>query len=183
MVDVLMADGRDSLKISSRAPGGQLSHDGESRSDLIVGRSPTEQLPVGRNRVERISAHGKGLVSDVTSWVELKMKLVQVEIEERIDARVNDMIATAIVAAFGALGGVFLLIALAVGSAAILIAIGLESPLSYFLGFLFIALLLAAGALIMRSMRPHLLNVGKKHRNVETEKLVPRVPSQDQPGS
>lgn len=134
------------------------------------------QLPPGRNRVERITEHGKGLVSDLTSWVELRLKLAQVEIEERIDAKVNQIISTAMVAAVALLGGVFLLIALGMGAAALLIAVGLSKPLSYFLGFLVIALVLFAAAAILQSMRPHLVDVGRKEADVEQKKLTPGVP-------
>ena len=139
----------------------------------------TRELPVGRNRVGRITEHGKGLVTDLTSWVELKMKLVQVEIEEKIDARVNQLVSTAIVAGIALIGVVFLLIALGMGASALFIAIGLSSPLSYFLGFLVITLLLFAAAGILQSMKPHLVDVGRKEADVEQKKLTPGVPSGD----
>jgi hypothetical protein len=149
---------------------------------LLPGGEPlTPQLPSGRNRVERITEHGKGLISDLTSWAELKMKLVQVEIEEKIDTRVNKLVSTAIVAGIALLGVVFLLIALGVGAGALLIAIGLSEPLSYFLGFLTIALILFAAAGIIQSMKPHMVDVGRKEAEVEQSKLVPVLSSRDAP--
>lgn len=146
----------------------------ETGVERIVGGARRE-LPAGRNRVERISAHGKGLVSDLTSWAELKMKLVQVEIEEKIDERLNQIVGNAIVAGIGLVGVLFLLTAVGMGVSALLIAAGLSSPLSYFLGFLFVAILLFVVAAILKSMRPHLVDVGSKEAHVDQEKLTPGI--------
>lgn len=137
------------------------------------------QLPVGRNKMTRITEHSKGLVGDLTNWLELKMKLVQVEIEEKIDARVNQLVSVAIVAGIALLGVVFLLISLGMGAAALLIAIGLSRPLSYFLGFLAVTLVLFALAGILQSMKPHLMDIGKKQAEVEEKKLTPGIPPRD----
>lgn len=139
----------------------------------------TPRLPSGRNRVERISEHGKGLVSDLTSWVELRMKLAQVEIEEKIDERVNQAVSTALVAGVALLGVVFFLIALGMGASALLIALGLSRPLSYFLGFLLITLLLFGTAGVLQSMRPHFVDVGKKKAEVDQKKLEPGIPPRE----
>lgn len=144
---------------------------------LPAAEEPSHQLPPGRNRVERISQHGKGLVNDLTSWVELRLKLAQVEIEEKIDERVNKVVSMAIVAGIALLGVVFLLIALGMGMSALFISMGLSSPLSYFLGFSVITLLLFGAALILQSMRPHLVDVGRKEADVEQKKLTPGVPA------
>ncbi|HEX7070516.1 MAG TPA: phage holin family protein [Rhodothermales bacterium] len=133
----------------------------------------TRQLSSGRNRVERITEHGKGLISDLTAWAELKMKLVQVEIEEKIDARVNKLVSTAIVAGIALLGVVMLLVALGVGAGGLFIAVGLSEPLSYFLGFLVVALVLFAAAAVIRSMHPHMVDVGRKEADVDQKKLTP----------
>ena len=142
--------------------------------------SDTEhQLPVGRNRVERITEQSKGLMGDISHWIELKTKLVQVEIEEKIDAKVNQAISAAIVAGIALVGVLFLLIALGLGAAAIYIAIGLSQPLSYFLGFLTITLVLFAVAGILQSMKPHMVDVGSKQAKVEERKLQPGIPPRD----
>ena len=163
----------DRQRVQMRGGSEAVSPIGDGQDVTAVPPRPIleDGLVPRRNRVERIADQGKGLVNDVSDWVEVKLKLLQVEIEERIDARVNALAANAIVAALGLLGGVFLLVALAMGSAAILIELGLSSPLSYFLGFLLIALILGAAAAVVRSMRPHLLNVGKKERSVDEKKL------------
>ena len=46
-------------------------------------------IPDQLNKIERISGHTKGLFDELRSWVDLRVQLVQVEIEEKIDAKVN----------------------------------------------------------------------------------------------
>ncbi len=152
------------------------------KNDELTRRAADEvarQLPSGKNKVERIAEHGKGLVGDLTSWVELRIKLAQIEIEEQIDARVNKLISTALVAGVALLGVIFLLVAFGLGAAAIFVAIGLSQPLSYFLGFLLITLLLFGAAAILQSMRPHFVDVGSKEAEVERKKLTPGIPPRD----
>ncbi len=137
-------------------------------SSLIL---PERQLPSGINKLERITQHTKGLGEDITSWVELKLKLTQIEIEEKVDARVNDLAANAIVAGFALMGAIFGLITLSMGIGAIFVAVGLTPFLSYFLGFLSVTLILFAGAAIVRSKKPHLVKVGTKTTTIEEKKL------------
>lgn len=145
-----------------------------SAIDRPDGAAPlSRRLPPGGNKVERISQHTKGLVEDVSSWVELKLKLTQIEIEERVDAKINSLIASAVVGVFAALGGLFALIALALGVAALLIAAGLSYPLSYFLGFLFVSLLLFIVAMVIRKSKPDVVSVGDKQAHIDEKKLMP----------
>lgn len=173
-------DSRESEVQRALQPGERAMTGNGREEGLPIPSSHSDHLlPAGRNRVERITEHGKGLVSDLASWMELKMKLVQVEIEERIDARVNRLISSAIVAGIALLGVVFLLIALGMGASALLIAFGLSRPLSYFLGFLTITVMLFAAAGILNSMQPHLVDLGRKKADVEEEKLTPGIPPRD----
>ena len=69
-------------------------------------------------KIQRLSRETRGLVDDVKSWVELRMTLTQMDVEDRIDARINRAITGATVAAIGLLGVAFALVAaaLALGS-------------------------------------------------------------------
>ena len=148
----------------------------ESTASSRIDR-PDRQLPPGGNKVERIAQHSKGLVKDLTSWVELRLKLAQIEVKEKAEAKANDLAIIAVVAGLALLGAVFMLITLGLGAAALLIALGLSTPLSYFLGFLLVSLILLGGAAIIRASKPHLVQVGSKKARVDEAKLSSTPPS------
>ena len=115
------------------------------------------KLPPGGNRVERIANHTKALVEDMTTWVELKMKLTQLEIEQKIDEQANKLALNVAVGVLGGLGAFFALITLALGLGAWLGHPGW--------GFLIVTILLLGLAGLLWTSRPHL--VGKKERTAE----------------
>ncbi len=122
-----------------------------------VGSQPAEiveadrQLPSGANKVERITQHTKGLVEDLTSWVELKLKLTQIEIEEKIDAKVNRAAVGVIVGVMALITALFALITLALG-----IGAWLGHPAW---GFLVVTLLLALITGVIIAVKPHLIPI------------------------
>lgn len=132
------------------------------------------QLPPGGTKLERIAQHSKGLVDDITSWVDLRIKLAKLEIQEEIQQQKNQVAVMAIVAVFGALGGLFALLATAFGVAA-LFALFLSWPLSLFLGFLVVTVLLFTVALIVNKVRPTLFD-GVPHVAVDDDDLRPDAP-------
>lgn len=71
------------------------------------------RLPSGRNKVERISEHTKGLFDDFTSWVELRLKLFQAEVQEKVEKKVNAAVIKVAPFVAGAVAGFFALITLA----------------------------------------------------------------------
>jgi hypothetical protein len=85
----------------------------------ITKRTPDSDAPEPRllkssqNKVERISAETRGIFGDFSSWVELRLKLFQVEIQERIQTKVNETIIKVAPVAAGAITGFFGLITLA----------------------------------------------------------------------
>ncbi len=74
---------------------------------------PERQLPSGRNKVERISEQTKGLFEDFTSWVELRLKLFQAEVQEKVEKKVNAAIIKISPFVAAAIAGFFALITLA----------------------------------------------------------------------
>lgn len=70
-------------------------------------------LPSGRNKVERLGAQTRALAEDVTSWVELRIKLMQAEIQEKIQSKVNESIIKIAPIVVGALTGLFALVTIA----------------------------------------------------------------------
>ena len=114
---------------------------------------PDRQLPSGANKVERIAQHTKGLVSDLTEWVELKMELVQLEVEEKVEQKINQAVVGGVLALMALLVLVFGLVALALGLGA-----WLGHPAW---GFLMVTILLALITVILLKLRPRLIQIGK----------------------
>ena len=74
---------------------------------------PSRQLPTGKNKVERIGQQAKGIFDDFTEWVELRLRLFQLEIQEKIRTKANEAAIKVAPFIVGALGGFFLLITIA----------------------------------------------------------------------
>lgn len=74
---------------------------------------PAGLLPDRRNKVERISTQTRGIFGDISSWVELRLKLFQVEIQERVQEKVNETVIKIAPVAAGAIAGFFALVTLA----------------------------------------------------------------------
>lgn len=138
----------------------QLPERTEAPSRITVARD----RPAPLSKVERMTEETKGLVGDLTSWVELRLKLTQLEVEERVEARLNDLIIKVIIGVVAGIAGLFALITLA-------LAIGawLGHPAWGFL-VVTVLLLLVAGAL--RAAQPHLVSLGDKRARVKEKKLA-----------
>ena len=150
----------------------------EPRDLLLDGaRGPERQLPPGGGKVERITQQTKSLAQDITSWIDLKIKLTRLEIEETVDAKKKEIGVLAAVGVFAALAGLFALVTLGLGFGALFIAIGLSRPLGYFLGYLLLTLILGAIAAILYKMKPRLTEPATKKVEVDEKNLAPQVPT------
>lgn len=74
---------------------------------------PSRQLPKGKNKVERIGQQAKGIFDDLTQWIELRLRLFQLEIQEKIRAKANEAVIKVSPFLVGALGALFLLVTIA----------------------------------------------------------------------
>jgi fatty acid desaturase len=92
-------------------------------------------------------------VDDVKSWVDLKMQLTQLEVEARVEDKVNEATAGVLIAIIAALALVFLLIAAA-------IAIGNWLGNAVW-GFLIVAAGLVVLTLVTWAAKPRLVRLGK----------------------
>jgi uncharacterized membrane protein YqjE len=108
--------------------------------------APPDRRTAG-NRVQRIGSQTRALFGDVTSWVELRLRLFQLEVQERIQKKVDEAIIKVAPVVVGLLAGFFALI-----TAALFVGWALGHPAW---GFLVITglLLLVAGVLYARSRR------------------------------
>jgi hypothetical protein len=105
---------------------------------------PSRQLPSGKNSIQRITDQSKGLVDDLKDWVDLRIKLAQVEVEQRIQAKIGDIALKVAPIIVGALGVLFLLVTLALG-------LGWWLGQNFW-GFLIVTLLLFIVAAILRAI-------------------------------
>jgi hypothetical protein len=104
-----------------------------------------------RGRLQRITEQTQGLVQDLTSWIELRIELARLEIEERIEARANDIALGVILAGLGALTGVFGLITVALALGALL------GHAAW--GFLIVTVLLGVTLVVVRAAQPELVQI------------------------
>lgn len=106
------------------------------------GTPPERQLPSGTNKVERIAQHSRELVDDITSWVELKIKLTQIEVQRKVESKIGEVVVKIIPLVVFALCGFFLLVTVALG-----LGWWLGHP---FWGFLIVTVLLGLTAWILK---------------------------------
>lgn len=93
-----------------------MDHQPENLRGVSPLNVPVERrLPSGRNKIERISDHSKGLVTDLKEWVELRIEAVKLEVQHELEVKKNELIVVATAAAISLLGAFFLLVALALG--------------------------------------------------------------------
>lgn len=109
---------------------------------------PDHQLPSGANKVERIAQHTRGLVDDLTAWVDLKLKHTQLEVEEKVQRKIADVVVKVIPLVVFALCGLFLLVTIALG-----LGWWLGHP---FWGFLIVTAGLGLTGLLLRRAAPSL---------------------------
>lgn len=63
-----------------------------------------------KNKVQRIGGQTRGLFEDFTSWIELRMRLFQLDVQERIQKKVDEAILKAAPVVTGVLAGLFALV-------------------------------------------------------------------------
>ncbi len=62
-------------------------------------------------RIDRIADQTRGLVEDIKEWIDLKVHLVQLELEERFETLANNILATVLVVVLAFITVLFALIA------------------------------------------------------------------------
>ena len=131
--------------------------------------SPQRQLTTQAGKLDRVSQHARGLVQEIGEWAELRVKLVQVDLQEKLEEKKIQIglgVAMGLLAFFGLL---FLLTTIALGLGA-----WLGHPAW---GFLIVSVLLfvIVGVLQM-IMKKKVAGVSEKV-GVESEKLSAEMQS------
>lgn len=130
------------------------------------------RLPDGRNKVARLADQTRGLVDDLKTWVDLRLKLEQVKFWDEADARVNELTVGVITGVLLALGGLFVLLGFA-----FLIGWWLGNT---FWGFFIVGALMILIGVVFKSANPHLLEL-RKPALVDEDKVERGRPATPRP--
>jgi hypothetical protein len=100
-----------------------------------------------------MAEQARGLIDDIKSWLELRVELTQLEVEDRVEEKVNAVVVTAGLAGLAVVTALFFLVAAATalgdlfGNAA--------------LGYLAVAGFLSLVTIVTYLARPRFVNIGK----------------------
>jgi hypothetical protein len=127
--------------------------------------------------MKRIATHAQGVVADLRKWVDLRIDLAVIDLEDKLDERLNAVAVGIIIAVFGGLAAFFTLVT---------IALGLGWLLGHpFWGFLIVTAGLGATAAIVRSTQPTLVRTQLyrqwKKARAEAEAQAPSAPPDADP--
>jgi len=114
--------------------------------------------------LRRIAGHTQGLVDDLREWIDLRLDLAILELEERVDELRNEVALGLTLAFVGFFAAFFVLVAVALG-----LGWALGHP---FWGFLIVAVLLVVFVTVLARTRPDL---------APPSHLFERVRGQDDP--
>lgn len=129
-----------------------------SRSDVEADSRPTAMQRGGSDgKIQRLADHTQGLVDDLKTWVDLRIELARIEIEERIEKQANQVALGILMAGLGLLAVVFGLSALALGLGA-----WLGHPAW---GFLAVTGLLVLLVVLLRAAQPELVDVDLRSKH------------------
>ena len=103
----------------------------------------------GSGRVDRLSDQTRGLMEDVKEWIDLRIQLIQVDLEDRIERIANELLSAVVVFVLLFLIIVFLLVGLALGLGPVL-----GHPAW---GFVSVAGILVVMALIIHFIKPRFI--------------------------
>ena len=132
--------------------------------------------PHDNSKIGRLAAEARGLVEDTREWVDAKLRLFELDIEEKIDRLASRFMVRLMVLFFSAMAAVFVGVA---GALALGELWGSEP-----LGFLAASVLLLFIAGLIHAVRPRLvqgsMGVAERHAEAEKEKEKGKLPPQRQ---
>jgi hypothetical protein len=117
------------------------------------------------SRIDRIADQTRGLIEDVKEWIDLRVQLIQLEVEDRFETVANQLLSTMLVIVLAFTTLIFALIAASLGIGKLL-----GDPLW---GFLATTLVLAAATIVVRLFKPRIVKAPWANRSgMESEKDV-----------
>jgi len=129
--------------------------------------------PKDSGRIDRIADQTKGLVEDIKEWVDLRVQLIQFELEEKFETVANQLLSTFLVLILAFITLMFALVAASLGIGKLL-----GDPLW---GFLVVTGVLALATIIVRLARPKFISApwtgsGKETKALKEERPEARLP-------
>lgn len=124
-------------------------------------QTQTEDRADSPGRMDRIADNTRGLIEDVKEWIDLKVQLVQLDLEEKIETLANQVLSTFLVIVLAAVTALFILVAGAFG-----LGQWLGHPAW---GFLSVSGLLALVTILIHFRHPRLV----KAPNILRKKTLP----------
>jgi len=91
----------------------------DDRSSAPNGERPLTDVPEG-GKMRRIAAHTQGLFEDLREWIDLRIDLAILEVEERLDETKNEIALGLVIAIVGFFAALFTLTTIALGVGALL---------------------------------------------------------------
>jgi len=121
--------------------------DSESKTDQdpALNRSASSSTP-NDSKLGSLARETRSLLTDVKDWIDLRVQLLQIEVEERIESAAHKIISLIVVAILGLFAVLFLLLAIAEA-----VGIWLGHP-SY--GYIFVAVIMIILTWIVNRSRP-----------------------------
>ncbi len=129
-------------------------------------QNSTEKIaeePGSESKLKSIARETKGLINDLKDWVDLRVKLLQIEVEERIEAAASKIISLLLVAVLGVFAGLMFLIAIAEA-----LSLWLGHP-SF--GYIIVGVVMAGLAFLLNRSRPR-FGRGEEQKSIQTEPVA-----------
>ena len=158
-----------------------MSEDATHNSSKGIDTQPPESADKqsGRGRISALADETKGLVSDMKEWVDLRVRLVQLELEERIEKVANQVISLLVIIVLGLFTALFLLLGLAVWVGSLV-----DSPA---LGYVIVGGILGLITLIIQVVGPRFMKTSSAPdrpsltEHPESKKLLKKASSTTEP--
>ncbi len=150
--------------------------------ETIQDRSPEEDGPPADRprggKLSRIAGHTQGLVKDLREWIDLRIDLAILEVEEKVDNLRNEVALGLTLAFFGFFAALFVFTT---------VALGLGWLLGHpFWGFLIVSIVLVLLVVVLGKARPDLMppsNLYEEIRGSVEEEEGDEHPIRDAPAS
>jgi uncharacterized membrane protein YqjE len=84
-------------------------------SEAQESRTAKEQRDGVEGKLERLATHTRGLAEDVRTWIDLKLELTKLEIEEKIEEKIRGIMMLGVLMVLAVLVVVFALVAASFG--------------------------------------------------------------------
>ena len=126
-------------------------------------------------KMQRIAAHTQGLFEDLREWIDLRIDLAILEVEERLDQTKNDIALGLILAIFGFFAALFALTTIALGVGWLL-----GHP---FWGFLAVTVALILIVVGLRVAKPALMPPSNLFESIRGERTDGSTESSPRPAS